>query len=85
MPQTSENDIWYGSQSGSLNAIIQNFKSITTRKIHQLKTWDGDPVWQRNYWERIIRNERELRTVREYIENNPAKWAFDQENMMAGA
>lgn len=84
-PQTNtnplnENSEWYGTQSGSLSAIIQNFKSVSTRKIHQFKFLHDEPVWQRNYWERIIRNERELNAVREYIANNPAKWTFDQEN-----
>ena len=38
------------------------------------------PVWQRNYYEHIIRNERELNRIREYIEQNPARWATDEEN-----
>jgi REP element-mobilizing transposase RayT len=37
----------------------------------------GVPVWQRNYYERIIRNESELASVREYIQNNPAQWGLD--------
>ena len=38
----------------------------------------GAPFWQRNYWEHIIRNEASLNRIREYIENNPARWAEDQ-------
>ena len=37
-------------------------------------------VWQRNYYEHIIRNERSLRRIREYIDANPAKWDIDPEN-----
>jgi REP element-mobilizing transposase RayT len=40
-------------------------------------------IWQRNYFERIIRNERELNATREYIANNPMKWSLDCENPMA--
>ena len=35
-------------------------------------------LWQRNYWERIVRDEGELQSVRQYIRNNPAQWALDK-------
>ena len=38
------------------------------------------PVWQRNYYEHIVRNERELRAVRDYIKHNPMQWSLDREN-----
>jgi putative transposase len=38
------------------------------------------PVWQRNYYEHIVRSENELNRVRGYIANNPLQWEFDQEN-----
>jgi REP element-mobilizing transposase RayT len=37
-------------------------------------------MWQRNYFERVIRNEHELARAREYIVSNPLKWALDTEN-----
>ena len=37
------------------------------------------PVWQRNYYEHIIRNEAELSAVREYITNNPQQWTLDKD------
>jgi REP element-mobilizing transposase RayT len=40
-------------------------------------------VWQRNYYEHVIRDEGPLRRIREYIVNNPATWEFDRENPMA--
>lgn len=43
----------------------------------------GRLIWQRNYFERIIRNERELNATREYMSNNPMKWSLDRENPMA--
>jgi REP element-mobilizing transposase RayT len=63
-----------GTQSGSLGAIIQNFKSISTRKINQALHTPGAPVWQRNYFEHIIRDEAELGRIRQYIRDNPVHW-----------
>ncbi len=40
----------------------------------------GKPLWQRNYYESIIRNEEHLNNVRQYIINNPAKWESDGDN-----
>ena len=65
---------------GSLGAIVGNFKSVTTRRINRTRKTPGAPVWQRNYYERIIRNQRELDAVRRYIRDNPAQWENDGEN-----
>jgi hypothetical protein len=69
-----------GTLTGSLGSIMQNFKSVSTRRINKLRDNTGCPVWQRNYYERVIRNEHELVNAREYIANNPMKWALDKEN-----
>ena len=64
-----------GTNSGSLGAIIPKFKSVTTRKINKIKKSAGSHLWQRNYWEHIIRNEIDLNRIRAYIIANPLKWA----------
>jgi REP element-mobilizing transposase RayT len=69
-----------GPASGSLGAIVGNFKSVTARRINRIRKTPGTPVWQRNYYERVIRNERELNAIRQYIRDNPAHWAEDREN-----
>jgi REP element-mobilizing transposase RayT len=74
-----------GTKAGSLNAIIQNFKSISTRKINQVLQTPGNKIWQRDYFERVIRNERELDAIRQYIQDNPLKWGTDQENPLVQA
>ncbi|HHQ6545419.1 TPA: transposase [Serratia fonticola] len=51
--------------------IIRSFKAAVTRQLQR-------PIWQRNYWERVIRTERELGLAREYIANNPAQWGTDK-------
>jgi REP element-mobilizing transposase RayT len=69
-----------GPGRGSLAAIVRGFKSNTTKRVNELRNTPGAPVWQRNYNERIIRDDRELEAVREYIRNNPRKWADDPNN-----
>ncbi len=69
-----------GPPRGSLGAIIGQYKSVVTKKIRKMANAPNWLVWQRNYYERIIRNERELIAVREYIMNNPVRWAEDAEN-----
>ena len=57
----------------------------TNAYIRGVKTqsWESFPgkLWQRNYYERVIRDEQELNTIREYIQNNPAGWDQDVENV----
>jgi putative transposase len=69
-----------GPPTGSLGAIVGNFKSVTTRRINRMRHTPGARVWQRNYYERVIRDERELAAIRRYIHDNPARWAQDDEN-----
>jgi putative transposase len=65
-------------QSQSLGAIVRAFKSATTRAINRQRQTLGAPLWQRNYWERIIRTPSELDYIRAYIATNPARWHEDQ-------
>jgi REP-associated tyrosine transposase len=69
-----------GTQPGSLSAVVQNFKSISTRKINAARGAPGTPVWQRNYYEHIVRNEAELTAIRDYIMANPLRWDDDENN-----
>ncbi|MFC1476853.1 transposase [candidate division KSB1 bacterium] len=70
----------YGTKTGSLSAIIQNYKSVTIRKINQIRKTKGAKLWQRNYYEHVIRNKTDLHQIREYIIANPLKWELDKEN-----
>lgn len=69
-----------GAMPGSIGAIIQNFKSVATRKVRQLSRYEGLPVWQRNHHEHIIRDDAALHALRHYIAENAARWAEDKEN-----
>jgi len=69
-----------GTRPGSLPAIVQNFKSISTRKTNAAHDTPCTPIWQRGFYEHIIRNEAELAGFREYIVGNPARWEEDENN-----
>ena len=67
----------------TIGDIVGAFKSITTNEyIDGVRKgrWPAfdKRLWQRNYWERIIRNERELEAIRKYIWDNPANWQKDE-------
>lgn len=64
----------------TLSEIVRQFKTFSSKRINQLRDNPGCPVWQRNYYERVIRNEQELAKTREYIVSNPMRWALDKEN-----
>jgi REP element-mobilizing transposase RayT len=64
----------------SLSSFLAGFKSAVTRQINELRGTPYAPLWQRNYYEHVIRNEDDLSEIREYIVNNPLKWDLDSEN-----
>ena len=64
----------------SLGLIVHAFKSRSAKRINRLRRTPGAPVWQRNYYEHIVRSEEDLHRIRQYIIDNPAKWAKDQDN-----
>lgn len=63
-----------------LPEIIRAFKTFSARRINTIRNTPGTPVWQRNYYEHVIRNEDDLNKIREYIVHNPVQWADDEEN-----
>ncbi len=63
--------------ANSLSTIIGAFKAAVTRQINRLSDSPDHPVWQRNYYEHIVRSETSLNAIRAYIINNPARWTED--------
>jgi putative transposase len=63
-----------------LSEIVRAFKSFSARRINALRKTPGVPVWQRNYYEHIIRNEEDFNRIQFYIVSNPANWMEDNEN-----
>ncbi|MEP7227002.1 MAG: transposase [Gemmatimonadales bacterium] len=60
--------------SGSLGSMIAAFKQAVTLRVRQIPGADGQRLWQRNYYEHVIRTEAEMSAVRRYIEENPLRW-----------
>lgn len=73
----------------TLGRIIGALKSLSLQKliaaVHngEVEEFPGK-VWQRNYYEHVIRNDRDLNAIREYIQDNPLRWELDQENIHPG-
>jgi REP element-mobilizing transposase RayT len=61
----------------TVGRLIGAFKTVSTKQINESRDTPGAVVWQRNFWERIVREYPELEGVREYIRNNPANWPTD--------
>ncbi len=67
-----------GPERGSLGAIIGQLKSRITKRIWRLPGIDHIPIWQRNYYEHIIRDAQEYQQIMQYIETNPLQWVTDK-------
>lgn len=65
---------------GSLGAIVRAYKSAVTYAINSLENSRGCVAWQRNYYEHIIRNEKETDMIARYIYYNPFNWQLDRDN-----
>jgi REP element-mobilizing transposase RayT len=74
-PRFTDNPPNRGTKAGSLAAIIQNFKSITSRQVNKIMPCT---LWQRGYYEHVIRNDQALAEIREYIASNPWNWQTDE-------
>ncbi len=66
----------------ALPEIVRGFKSFSAKRINILRGTQGIPLWQRNYYEHVIRDERDLKNKTNYIEANPMLWNEDDENPM---
>ena len=64
----------------SLGSFIAGYKSIVTRRVNAHLSTPGTPLWQRNYYDRILRDENEWDRARRYILSNPLNWELDSEN-----
>jgi putative transposase len=69
-----------GVRPRSIGALISAFKASSIKRINAARNMPGKRVWQRDYYDRIIRDERALYFTRRYIRNNPLNWFFDRES-----
>jgi hypothetical protein len=77
-PLQSSNHHGLYRQPKSLGSLIAGYKSAVTKRINELRQTPRAKLWQRNYWEHIVRNEPELNRIREYIHNNSTQWGLDK-------
>ncbi len=68
------------TQRHGLPEIVRAFKTFSARRINALQGTAGTALWQRNYYEHVIRDEAALDRIRQYIADNPARWHEDPEN-----
>jgi REP element-mobilizing transposase RayT len=66
-----------------LPEIVRGFKTFSARGINERRQTRGTPLWQRGYYDHVIRNEKALNRIRCYIADNPARWADDPDNLWA--
>jgi REP-associated tyrosine transposase len=67
----------------ALSTVVGAFKTISAKRINEIRATPGAAVWQRSFYERIVRSDDELQRIRQYIADNPEKWATDRENPAA--
>ncbi|QGZ90543.1 transposase [Microcystis aeruginosa] len=77
--QLTDHDAPPQQKPNSLSSCIAGFKSAVTKRINLLRQNTDTPIWQRNYYESILRDEKYLAVVREYIINNPKNWPNDRD------
>ena len=71
----------HGPLKKSLSSFVAGFKSSVTKQINQIRQTPGIPVWQRNYYEHIIRDTDDLSRIHYYISDNPKNWNNDEYNI----
>lgn len=79
MNEYSESKKGQGDPAPTIGSIIGYYKFQTTKSINKIRNSEYEKYWQRNYYDRIIRNEKELDRIREYIVNNPLRWAIEKD------
>jgi len=70
-------------QRQGLPEVVRAFKTFSARRINELRRTPGVAVWRQNYYEHVVRDERALNAIRQYIADNPARWVWDRYNPQA--
>ena len=79
-PTDSDDEPILVTKKATLGNVIRGFKSLSAIAANRLLDRATQPFWQRNYYERIIRDDKEMEYIRTYIRSNPQRWATDVEN-----
>jgi len=70
--------------AGSLGVVVRSFKSAVASRINVLRGAGVGGIWQRNYFDQVVRNVDDLNRVRQYIRDNPARWGRNRTSEMFG-
>jgi len=60
-----------------LGSFVAGYKAATAKRINAMRDAPGRPVWQRDYWEHVVRDEPDCQRIRDYIHHNPERWMVD--------
>ena len=74
----TDQNTFSGLKPKTIGSLIAGFKSSVTKQINLLRNSPGKPVWQRNYWDHIIRDDEAYDIIVDYINSNPVNWKNDQ-------
>ena len=80
MPSSKTTRKGAASSAPTLGDVVRTFKSKSAVNVNRFLNRSARPLWQRNYYEHIVRSEDELNIIRDYISQNAARWAVDDEN-----
>jgi len=69
-----------GKAAPTLGTVMGFFKYESTKRVNAMTGVVGAKVWQRSYYDHVIRDNKSLQAIREYIQTNPERWAQDAEN-----
>jgi REP element-mobilizing transposase RayT len=83
LPRPYDDEIPSSPKQPTLGQIIGYYKYQSTKAINVMRQMPGTKFWQRGYYEHIVRDEKSLSRIREYIVNNPLRWELDRENLHA--
>lgn len=83
LPRPYNDEITSPSKQPTLGQIIGYYKYQSTKAINVMRQAPGTRYWQRGYYEHIVRDDKSLSRIREYIANNPLRWELDRENFHA--
>ena len=83
-PLPQDEPYWLKRRRMLLPKIVGYFKMNTAKRINQMRETPGTPVWQRGYYEHVLRTPHELEVARRYIAANPANWRHDSEYLTYG-
>ena len=85
MPNHVHGIVWVTNRTRhALSEIVRRFKTRAARRINERRKMTGTPLWQRDYYEHIVRDEDDLNRIRQYIIDNPVTWEEDAENPANG-